>query len=67
MRDVLVHVIEEYARHLEIACDESGFSGGSLVSEQNPVFAHASVRIESGDARKLVDSLLRQIGARGSG
>jgi hypothetical protein len=60
-------MIEEYAGQLEIACDESGFSGGSLISEQNPVFAHASVRFESGDARKLVNNLLRQIGARGSG
>jgi hypothetical protein len=55
------------ARHIEIACDESGFSGGNLVGGQNTVFAHASVRIESPDARKLVDSLLRQIGAHGSG
>jgi hypothetical protein len=55
------------ARHIEIACDESGFSGGNLVGEQNQVFAHASVRLEPGNARKLVDSLLRQIGAHGSG
>jgi hypothetical protein len=60
-------MIEEDARHLEIACDESGFSGGNLVGGQSPVFAHASVRMEPGDARKLVDSLLRQIGAHGSG
>jgi hypothetical protein len=53
--------------HIEIACDESGFSGGNLVGEQNAVFAHASVRIEPGDAAKLVDSLLGQIGAHGSG
>jgi hypothetical protein len=55
------------ARHIELACDESGFSGGNLVGGQNQVFAHASVRIEPGDARKLVDSLLQQIGAHGSG
>jgi hypothetical protein len=55
------------ARHIEIACDESGFSGGNLVGGQNHVFAHASVRIDAGDARKLVDSLLQQIGAHGSG
>jgi hypothetical protein len=53
--------------HIEIACDESGFSGGNLVGEQNAVFAHASVLIEPGDARNLVDSLLRQIGAHGRG
>ena len=55
------------ARHIEIACDESGFSGGNLVGEQNQVFAHASVRMEPDDARNLVDSLLQQIGAHGSG
>jgi hypothetical protein len=55
------------ARHIEIACDESGFSGGNLVGGQNKVFAHASVRMEPGDARKLVESLLQQIGAHGSG
>jgi hypothetical protein len=57
----------EPSGHIEIACDESGFSGGNLVGGQSPVFAHASVRMEPGDARKLVDSLLRQIGAHGSG
>jgi hypothetical protein len=55
------------AQHIEIACDESGFSGGSLVGGHTQVFAHASVRIDPSDARKLVDSLLQQIGARGSG
>ena len=55
------------ARHIEIACDESGFSGGNLVGGQNRVFAHASVRMDADDARKLVDSLLQQIGAHGSG
>jgi hypothetical protein len=53
--------------HVEIACDESGFSGGNLVGGQNTVFAHASVRIEPADATRLVGSLLRQIGAHGSG
>jgi hypothetical protein len=57
----------EPSRHIEIACDESGFSGGNLTGGQSPVFAHASVRIEPGEAAKLVDSLLRQIGAHGSG
>jgi hypothetical protein len=55
------------ARHIEIACDESGFTGGNLVGGQNQVFAHASVRMKPDDARKLVDSLLQQIGAHGSG
>jgi hypothetical protein len=55
------------AQHIEIACDESGFSGGSLVGGHTQVFAHASVQIEASDARELVDSLLQQIGAHGSG
>jgi hypothetical protein len=64
-RDLIVP--PEPLGHIEIACDESGFSGGNLVGEQNEVFAHASVLIEPGEAAKLVDSLLRQIGAHGSG
>ena len=33
--------------HIEIACDESGFSGGNLVGGgHSTVFAHASVRID---------------------
>jgi hypothetical protein len=33
--------------HLEIACDESGFSGGNLVGRgHSPMFAHASIRID---------------------
>ena len=55
------------AGHIEIACDESGFTGGNLVGGQNQVFAHASVRIEPDDARELVDSLLQQIRSHGSG
>jgi hypothetical protein len=55
------------ARHIEIACDESGFTGGNLVGGQNQVFAHASVRMNPGDAQRLVDGLLQQIGAHGSG
>ena len=40
---------------------------GTWSAGRAPVFAHASVRIEPSDARELVDSLLRQIGAHGSG
>ena len=55
-------------RHIEIACDESGFSGGNLVGGgHSPVFAHASVRIELEAARELVQHLRREIGARGDG
>ena len=55
-------------RHIEIACDESGFSGGNLVGRgHSTVFAHASVRIESETAGELVQRLRREIGARGDG
>ncbi|HKX15575.1 MAG TPA: DUF3800 domain-containing protein [Propionibacteriaceae bacterium] len=55
-------------RHIEIACDESGFSGGNLVGGgHSPVFAHASVRIEAETAGELVQHLRREIGARGDG
>jgi hypothetical protein len=55
-------------RHIEIACDESGFSGGNLVGwGHSPVFAHASVRIESDTAGELVQHLRQEIGARGDG
>jgi hypothetical protein len=55
-------------RHIEIACDESGFSGGNLVGRgHSMVFAHSSIRIESDIAGDLVRHLRREIGARGSG
>ena len=55
-------------QHIEIACDESGFSGGNLVGGgHSPVFAHASVRIESEAADELIQHLRREIGARGDG
>jgi len=54
--------------HLEIACDESGFSGGNLVGRgHSPVFAHASIRIDSDTASQLVQQLRSEIGARGEG
>jgi hypothetical protein len=55
-------------QHIEIACDESGFSGGNLVGGgHSTVFTHASVRIESEAAGELVQHLRREIGARGDG
>src|SRR5690349_18678628 len=44
------------APHLEIACDESGFTGSNLVAP-GTVFAHASVRIE----RSRADELIRRL------
>ena len=55
-------------RHVEIACDESGFSGGNLVGVgHSPVFAHASIRIEPEIAAELIKHLRHEIGARGTG
>jgi Protein of unknown function (DUF3800) len=55
-------------RHIEIACDESGFSGGNLVGVgHSPVFAHASIRIEPETAAELITHLRREIDARGAG
>ena len=49
----------------EIACDESGFSGGNLVgSGHSPVFVHASVRLDPGTAESVVAHIRRSIGAK---
>ena len=54
--------------HIEIACDESGFSGGNLAGRgHSPVFAHASIRIEPDTAAELIRDLRQRIGARGEG
>jgi hypothetical protein len=56
------------ARPIEIACDESGFSGGNLVGGgHSPVFAHASVHIDPETADELVRHLRQEMGARGDG
>jgi Protein of unknown function (DUF3800) len=55
-------------QHIEIVCDESGFSGGNLVGVgHSPVFAHASIRIQPETGAELVQRLRREIGARGTG
>jgi hypothetical protein len=51
-------------RAVEIACDESGFSGGSLVGGHTTVFTHASVRIEAAAAARLVDRVRALTGGR---
>jgi hypothetical protein len=51
---------------LEVACDESGFSGGNLVGAGNSaVFAHASTSLPADDAGDLVREVHRAIGAKG--
>lgn len=55
-------------RHLEIACDESGFAGGNLAGRgHSTVFAHASIHVQTEAAQELIIHLRREIGARGSG
>jgi hypothetical protein len=45
---------------VEIACDESGFSGSNLLDPETRVFTHASVQVGIGEARRAVDSLRHQ-------
>jgi hypothetical protein len=47
---------------VEVACDESGFVGGSLFGGAR-VFAHASVHLERDEAVALVDEVRRRTGA----
>jgi hypothetical protein len=42
---------------VEIACDESGFSGSNLLDAATPVFAHASVDLVAGEAAELIAAL----------
>jgi hypothetical protein len=47
---------------VEVACDESGFVGGSLFGGAR-VFAHASVHVDRDEAVGLVDEVRQRIGA----
>ena len=47
---------------VEVACDESGFVGGSLFGGAR-VFAHASVHVDREDAEALVEEVRRRTGA----
>jgi len=42
---------------VEIACDESGFSGTNLLDPATPVITHASVDLSTGDAAGLIAAL----------
>jgi hypothetical protein len=42
---------------VEIACDESGFSGSNLLDPASPVITHASVDLRVGEAAELVTTL----------
>ena len=48
----------------EIACDESGFTGGNL-SFRHTVFAHASVRVSQDSAAEEMARLRRRVAAHG--
>jgi hypothetical protein len=47
---------------VEIACDESGFSGSNLVRTDTKVFTHASVRLRTEDATRCVDEIRDRAG-----
>ncbi len=49
-------------RTVEVACDESGFVGGSLFGEAR-VFAHASLQVAADEAVDLLDEVRRRTGA----
>ena len=49
-------------RTVELACDESGFVGGSLFGEAR-VFAHASVQIGAEEATEVLDEVRRRTDA----
>lgn len=49
---------------VEIACDESGFTGGNL-TVRHTVFSHASLRLPLDVARDEIDRLRRRVSARG--
>ena len=48
---------------VEIACDESGFTGSNLVAGPDTLLAHASVHIDEQSADALVQQVRRQIRA----
>jgi hypothetical protein len=47
---------------VDVACDESGFVGGSLFGDAR-VFAHASLHLDPAAATDLADELRRRLGA----
>jgi hypothetical protein len=49
---------------VEIACDESGFTGGNLTF-RDTVFVHASIRISAAVAQAEMDRLGHRVSARG--
>ncbi|UPK76469.1 DUF3800 domain-containing protein [Nocardioidaceae bacterium SCSIO 66511] len=56
-----MHSIEYETAPIEIACDESGWSGENLLDGNTDVFAHASVRLKPEHAAWIVDEARRRI------
>jgi len=52
--------------YVEIACDESGFSGTNLLDPASPVITHASVDLAVPEAAELVAALHSRLRRRGS-
>ena len=46
---------------MEIACDESGYEGEKLIGTTTPLFAHGSVRLETGAAAECMAELRARI------
>jgi hypothetical protein len=51
---------------VEIACDESGFSGSNLLDPSSPVITHASVDLTTPEAAELLATLRSRFGHRRS-
>lgn len=51
---------------VEIACDESGFSGSNLLDPASPVIVHAGVDLTVPQATELMDDLRSRLGEGGS-
>jgi hypothetical protein len=47
---------------VEVACDESGFSGSNMLDAATPVITHASVDLDVGEAVDLVGTLRSRFG-----
>jgi hypothetical protein len=50
-------------RVVEIACDESGFSGSNLLDAATPVFTHASVDLSVDEGAELLGALRSRFGS----
>ncbi|MFC8597036.1 hypothetical protein [Isoptericola sp. NPDC057191] len=56
----------ETAQVVEVACDESGFSGTNLLDPASPVIVHAAVDLGEADAAELLGTLRTRFHHRGT-